>query len=159
MTGAEINEQKSSRRLWFVAAMIALALHVGGAALAIVHLETNDDGGSLGARGAEIGIDLTSLGTEVTDLPPGPESEAVQEMPASPEQKAVEKETDLPKAAVQETEDPDRVVAQVESKKPEKDEREPAAEKSTASREQAASAATAPEFIEDARIAPKQTTV
>ena len=117
------------------------------------------DGGSLGAQGTEIGIDLTSLGTEVTDLPPGPESEAVQATPPAPDQKAVEKETDLPKAAVNETEDPDRIVTQAESKKPEKDEPEPAAVQTVASPEQAASEATAPQVIEDARVAPKQTVV
>ena len=159
MIASESNEQKSSLRLWIVAAVVALALHVGGAALAIVHLQADDEGGSLGAQGTEIGLDLTSLGTEVTDLPPGPESEAVQESPAVPEQKAVEKETDLPKAVATETEDPDRVVTQADPKKPEKEEPEPAAVQTTASPEQAASAATAPQVIEDARVTAKQTVV
>ena len=35
----DIDEQKPSRRLWISAAVIALALHVGGAALAIAHLQ------------------------------------------------------------------------------------------------------------------------
>ena len=78
MIVAETNEQKSSLRLWILAAFVALALHIGGATLAIVNLQADDEGGSLGAQGTEIGIDLTSLGTEVTELPPGPESEAVQ---------------------------------------------------------------------------------
>jgi protein TonB len=159
MIALDTNEEKSSPRLWIFAGIVALALHVGGAALAIVQLRADIDGGSLGAQGTEIGIDLTSLGTEVTDLPPGPESEAVQATPPAPDQKAVEKETDLPKAAVNETEDPDRIVTQAESKKPEKDEPEPAAVQTVASPEQAASEATAPQVIEDARVAPKQTVV
>ena len=159
MIALDTNEEKSSPRLWIFAGIVALALHVGGAALAIVQLRADIDGGSLGAQGTEIGLDLTSLGTEVTDLPPGPESEAVQATPPAPDQKAVEKETDLPKAAVNETEDPDRIVTQAESKKPEKDEPEPAAVQTVASPEQAASEATAPQVIEDARVAPKQTVV
>src|SRR2546423_9929891 len=94
MIGSDTNEDRSSLRIWILAAAVALALHVGGAALAIVHLHADQEVGSLGAQGTEIGLDLTSL--EVTDLPPGPESEAVQESPAVPEQKAVEKEADLP---------------------------------------------------------------
>lgn len=157
MIASDTNEEKSSLRLWIFAAIVALALHVGGAALAIMQLRADAEGGSLGAQGTEIGLDLTSL--EVTELPPGPESEAVQATPPAPDQKAVEKETDLPKAAVNETEDPDRIVTQAESKKPEKDEPEPAAVQTAASPEQAASQASAPQVIEDARVAEKQTVV
>ncbi len=159
MSVSDTIEERSPRRIWVFAAVVALALHVGGAALAIVHLQASDEGGSLGAQGSEIGLDLTSQGTEVVDLPPGPDSDAVQESPAVPEQKAVEKETDLPKAIANETEDPDRLVTSTDSKKPEKDEPEPAALQTTASQEQAASEATAQQVIEDARVAPKATVV
>ena len=47
MTG--LDEQKPSRRLWIFAAVIALALHVGGAALAIAHLQTEEADDALGA--------------------------------------------------------------------------------------------------------------
>jgi periplasmic protein TonB len=156
---SDIDEQRPSRRLWIFAAVVALALHAGGAALAIVHLQADDDGGSLGAQGPEIGIDLTSPATEVTELPPGPDSDAAQLSVATPEQKAVEKETDLPKAAVTETEDPDRVVTQNESKKPEKEEPEPAAVQTAAAPDQAAAEATAQQAIENARTAEKPTVV
>jgi protein TonB len=159
MIGSDTKEDRPSLRIWIFAAVVALALHVGGAALAIVQLRADEEDGSLGARGTEIGLDLTSLGTEVVDLPPGPESEAVQATPPMPGQKAVEKETDLPKDVATETEDPDRVVTQADPKKPEKEEPEPAAVQTTASPEQAASEATAPQVIEDARVAPKQTVV
>src|ERR1700712_1594696 len=94
---SEIDEQRPSRRLWIFAAVAALVLHLGGAALAIAHLQTDDDGGDLGAQGIEIGLDLASPRTEVSELPPGPDSDASVASPALTEQKAVEKETDLPK--------------------------------------------------------------
>ena len=152
---SEIDEQRPSRRLWIFAAVAALALHVGGAALAIVHLQTDDGDGFLGAQGVEIGLDLTSPATEVTELPPGPDSEAQQFSQATPEQKAVEKETDLPKAVATETEDPDRIVTQNDSKKPEKEEPEPAAVKMAAAPDQAAAEATAQQAIENARVTEK----
>jgi TonB family protein len=156
---SDIAEQKPSRWLWIFAAVVALALHAGGAALAIVHLQADDEGGYLGAQGPEIGLDLTSLATEVTELPPGPDSDLQQASQATPEQKAVEKETDLPKAAATETEDPDRIVTQNDSKKPEKEEPEPAAVKTAAAPEQDASEATAQQAIENARVTEKATVV
>ena len=156
---SEIVEQRSSRWRWICAAVVALALHAGGAALAIVHLQADAEGGDLGARGTEIGLDLTSPATEVSELPPGPDSEAAQASQATPEQKAVEKETDLPKAAATETEDPDRVVTENDSKKPEKEEPEPAAVQTAAAPEQAASEATAQQAIENARVSDKPTVV
>jgi protein TonB len=159
MIVSDTNEVRPSLRIWIFAAVVALVLHVAGAALAIVQLRADEEGGSLGAQGRDIGLDLTSLGTEVVDLPPGPESEAVQASAAVTEQKAVEKETDLPKDVATETEDPDRIVTQADSKKPEKEEPEPAAVQATAQPEQAASEATAPQVIEDARVAPRQTVV
>ena len=41
-------EQKPSRRLWIFAAVGALALHVGGVALAVAHLQDDDPDDSLG---------------------------------------------------------------------------------------------------------------
>lgn len=127
--------------------------------MAIVHLQTDDGDGDLGAQGVEIGLDLTSPTTEILDLPPGPDSEAQQASQATPEQKAVEKETDLPKAVATETEDPDRIVTQADSKKPEKEEPEPAAIQATAAPERAASEATAQQAIENARVTEKATVV
>ena len=102
-----LDEQKPSRRLWIFAAVTAVALHVGGAALAIVHLQTDDGDDSLGAQGIEIGLDLASPRTEVVDLPPGPDSDASAASPALAEQKAVEKETDLPKETPTENRSPE----------------------------------------------------
>ena len=155
----ELDEQRSSRRVWIFAAVIALALHAGGAALAIAHLQADEGDGFLGAQGLEIGLELTSSATEVLDMPVGPDSEAQQASQATPEQKAVEKETDLPKEVATETEDPDRIVTQTDPKKPEKEEPEPAAVKTAAAPDQAAAEAAAQQAIENARVTEKSTVV
>jgi hypothetical protein len=66
-----LDEQKPSRRLWIFAAVIALALHVAGAALAIVHLQAEEADDALGASAIEVGLEMASVHREVTDLPPG----------------------------------------------------------------------------------------
>ena len=127
-------EQKPSRRLWILAAVGALALHVGGAALAVAHLQTDDADDSLGAEAIEVGLELTSLRREATDLPPGPDTDASVASPALAEQKAEVKETELPKDMPTETDDPDRVVTPNESKKPKEEDPKIAAVQTAASR-------------------------
>jgi hypothetical protein len=90
-------EAESSRSLWTVAAIAALALHLGGAALALANLRTDDGDDGLGASGAEYAVEMTSPKLPETDLPPGPDSEASQFQPQQMEQQAELKETDLPK--------------------------------------------------------------
>ena len=111
-------EQRPSRRLWILAAAGALALHLGGAALAIARISADDSGNSLGANAIEIGIDLASPPADVIDLPPGPDVEEATASGAVAEQKAEIKPTDLPKDTPHETDDPDRVVTQNDTKKP-----------------------------------------
>src|ERR1700704_3811390 len=53
-------EQKPSRRLWILAALGALALHLGGAALAIAHLQSDGFDEGLGANGVEIAFEMAS---------------------------------------------------------------------------------------------------
>ncbi len=53
-------EQKPSRRLWIFAAVAALALHVGGVALAVAHLQNDDSDDSLGAPAIEVGLEMAS---------------------------------------------------------------------------------------------------
>ena len=154
-----LDEQKPSRRLWIFAAVTAVALHVGGAALAIVHLQTDDGDDSLGAQGIEIGLYLASPRTEVVDLPPGPDSDASAASPALAEQKAVEKETDLPKETPTESEDPDRIVTTNDSKKPKEDDPKLAAVETTASQESVAQEATAQQVFENAKESEKSTVV
>src|SRR5256885_10567243 len=100
-------EPKPSRKLWVLAGLAALALHIGGAALAIAHLRTDDPDDDLGSPAIEIGLEMMSPRQEVTDLPPGPDTDASVASPALPEQQAEVKDTELPKAVPTETEDPD----------------------------------------------------
>jgi TonB family protein len=136
-------EPKPSRKLWVFAGLAALALHIGGAALAIAHLRTDDPDDDLGAPAIEIGLELAAPKSEATDLPPGPESDASVASPALPEQQAEVKETELPKDMPTETDEPDRVVTTSEPLKPEKDEPEKAQVQTQASTESVASEATA----------------
>jgi protein TonB len=136
-------EQKPSRRLWILAGLAALALHVGGAALAVAHLRTDDPDDSLGAPAIEIGLEMSSPHLEPTDLPPGPDTEASVASPAIAEQKAELKETELPKDVPTETDDPDRAVTPDDSKKPSEDDAKVAAVQTSASIESEAAEATA----------------
>jgi len=146
MTGLDI-EQKPSR-LWIFAAASALALHLGGAALAVAYLGSDDPDDALGAPAIEIGLEMTSPKLDPTDLPPGPDTEASVASPALAEQKVEVKETDLPKGTPTETENPDRVVSPNDVKKPEEDARI-AAVQTQASQESAAAEATATPSSED----------
>ncbi len=136
-------EQKPPRRLWILAAVGALALHIGGAALAIAHLRTDDVDDSLGAPAIEIGLEMMSPHLEPTDLPPGPDADASVASPALAEQKAEVKETELPKDVPTETEDPDRAVTPDDQKKPKEDDAKLAAAQTSASTESVAAEATA----------------
>ena len=136
-------EQKPSWRLWILAAVGALVLHIGCGALAVAHLQTEEADDSLGAAAIEVGLELASLHREATDLPPGPDADASVASPALSEQKAEVKETELPKDVPTETDDPDRVVAPNESKKPKDDDPKIAAVQTSASTESVAAEATA----------------
>jgi periplasmic protein TonB len=140
---ADLDEQKPSRRLWIFAGVCALVLHVGGAALAISHLQTEEADDALGANAIEVGIELASVRHEATDLPAGPDTDASMASPQLAEQKAEVKETDLPKDTPTEAEDPDRVVTPNESKKPKEDDPKVAAVATAASTESVAAEATA----------------
>ena len=136
-------EQKPSWRLWIFAGVGALAIHLGCAALAIARIQPDDTGDSLGATAIEVGLDLTTPTTEVSDLPPGPDTDASVASPALAEQKAVVKETELPKEMPSESEDPDRVVTENDSRKPKEDDPKLAAVQTSASTESVAQEATA----------------
>jgi protein TonB len=148
-------ERKPSRRLWIFAGLSAIALHVGGAALAIAHLRTVEPDDSLGAPAIEIGLEMMSPRAEPTDLPPGPDSDASVASPALAEQKAELKEAELPKDTPSETDDPDRVVTPNESNKPREEESKTAAVQTSASTESAAAEATATPSPEDIRKGPR----
>src|SRR5215469_13912334 len=124
-----------SRKLWIGAAAGALALHLGGAALALAHLSADEAEDALGAPAIEIGLEMTSPKTEPTDLPAGPDADASVASPALAEQKAEVKQTDLPKDKPDETEDADRVVTPNEVKKPVEEEAKVATVQTQASQE------------------------
>jgi periplasmic protein TonB len=115
-------DKRSSRPLWLMAAAVALALHLGGAALALAHLRADDGDEGLGANGIDVSLEMASPKLpDPTDLPPGPDSDATQASTPVPEQKAEVKETDLPKDIPTEAEDPDRIVTTSDTKKPKED--------------------------------------
>ncbi|MBR0696489.1 TonB C-terminal domain-containing protein, partial [Bradyrhizobium lablabi] len=136
-------EQKPSRKLWVMAAVAALTLHVGGAALAITNLQADEPDDALGASAIEVGVELAAVHREVTDLPPGPDTDASVASPQLAEQKAEVKETDLPKDTPTETEEADRVVTENDNKKPKEEEQKVAAVQTSASQESVAAEATA----------------
>jgi periplasmic protein TonB len=142
-------EQKSSRRLWICAAVAALTLHVGGAALALANLQGDDLGDGLGANAAEFAVEMASPKVEEENLPPGPDADASQASPQLAEQKAEVKETDLPKDVPIESEDPDRIVTPNDSQKPKEDDPKIAAVQTQASEEAPAQEATARQTLED----------
>jgi len=140
---SDLVEQKPSRRLWIFAGVCALVLHIGGAALAISHLQTEEADDALGASAIEIGFELASVRHEVTDLPAGPDTDASMASPQLAEQKAEVKETELPKDTPTEADDPDRVVTPNESNKPKEDDPKIATVQTAASTESVAAEATA----------------
>jgi periplasmic protein TonB len=137
------NDRRTSRRLWITAGIAALVLHLGGAALALAHLATDDPDEALGTPAVEIGLELTSPRQEPTDLPPGPDSDASMASPALAEQKAELKDTELPKDTPAEADDPDRVVTPNDVKKPEKDDTRIATVQTAAAQQSVAAQATA----------------
>lgn len=139
----DLIEQKPSRRLWIFAGVCALVLHIGGAALAISHLQSEEDDDALGANAIEIGLEMASVRHEATDLPPGPDTDASTASPQLAEQKAEVKDSDLPQDKPTETEEADRLVTPNESKKPVEDEPKIAAVATAASTESVAAEATA----------------
>jgi periplasmic protein TonB len=146
------SEQKSSLRLWIFGAAGALLLHIGGAALAITHLQPAEPENSIGETGIEVGYESAAEQREQTDLPPGPDTDASVASPQLAEQKAEVKETDLPQDKPTETEEADRQVTPNGSKKPREDDPKIAAAQTQASMESVAAEATAtPAHIEKAR--------
>jgi protein TonB len=136
-------------RLWVCAAVGALALHLGGVALAVAHLRTDGLDDSLGANAIEIGLDFSSPHVEQNDLPPGPDTDASQASPQLAEQKAEVKESELPKDKPNETDDPDRIVTPNETKKPKEDDPKVATVATQASQESIAQEATSRQMLDE----------
>ncbi|MGY8631235.1 TonB family protein [Bradyrhizobium sp. 14AA] len=115
-------EPRSSRRLWILAAIAAVLLHVGGAALALANLQADDGDEGLGAAGAEFAVEMASPPAQESELPPGPtDSVAQEERPELPQQKAEKEETELPQDRPQQVEEADRIVSPNKPKKEQDD--------------------------------------
>jgi periplasmic protein TonB len=150
---SELAQQRPPWRLWTIAAVAAVSLHVAGAALALAHLHPGDDDEGLGFNATAIGIDLEAPIAEDTELPPGPDSDASVASPERAEQKAEVKPTDLPKELPKESDEPDRVVTQNEQNKPTEEEPKTEAVQTAASQESMAQEASARQHVEGAREA------
>src|SRR5262245_44678981 len=148
MTDLDI-EQKPSWRLWGFAAVAALTLHFGGAALAIVHLQGTEGDDGLGANGVEIAFEMASPKVTDEQLPPGPDTDASVAQPQLAEQKAEVKETELPRDKPNDDETPDRIVSEHDSKKPKEDDAKIAAVQTQASDLSVAQEATARQTLDE----------
>lgn len=141
---------RTSKPLWVIAAVTAVGLHLGGAALALANLRSDDGDEGLGAAGAEYAVELASPDVPEEAAPPGApadEQQAVQEMA---QQKAEVKDTDLPQEKPVEADDPDRIVTEDTAKKQKEEEAKVAKVETNAQEAQQASEAAAPTKLEDA---------
>ncbi len=144
-------EPRSSRRLWILAAIAALALHLGGAALALANLRADDSGEGLGAAGAEFSVEMASPPVQEADKAPGPtDSEEQEERPELPQQKAETKDTELPQDRPQQVEDADRLVSENKAKKEQDDDPKVAAVETPAMEAQQKQVAMERQTFEDA---------
>lgn len=117
----DIDEQPPSRRLWVLAGVLALALHLGGAAFALIHLAADQDDGGLGANTDEFAVEMVSPKLLDDNLPPGPDSDAAQASQQQVEQRAELKETNLPQDKPTDQDDADRAVSPNKSEKTKED--------------------------------------
>ena len=147
-----------SRRLWVIAAVGALVLHAGAAALAVTSFQADESDDDVGAPAIEIALDMTAPRSEPSDLPPGPEAEAATASPAQVEQVQKVEKSELPKDEPVESENPDRVVAPNATKIPEEQKPEVSQQQTNPSAESIASEATAPPTSEVAKEAPVSAT-
>ena len=144
---------RTSKRLWVIAAVMAVGLHLGGVALALANLRGDDGDEGLGAAGAEYAVELASPDVPEEAAPPGApadEQQAVQEMA---QQKAEVKDTALPQEKPVEADAPDRIVTEDTAKKQKEEEAKVAKVETNAQEAQQASEQAAPTKLEDARQA------
>jgi len=111
--------------MWMIAAVAAVTIHLGCVALALGFLDREPDD-EVGAPAVEIGIEVLAPHTDTPDLAPGPDVEASIAAPQTDDQSAVAEQTDLPRAVPVETDDPERLVAPIETAKPEAEPTAPA---------------------------------
>jgi periplasmic protein TonB len=113
----EFASQKVSLRMWTLAALGSVAIHLGCGALALEYLRDDDDE-SPGAPAVEIGVELVAPRLEAIELPPGPNVDPSVASPRIVEQSPIVEAVVLPQAVPIETQDPERVVVAVEASTP-----------------------------------------
>ena len=141
-------ERPPSRRLWIFAAVAALTLHLGGAVLAISHLQSSQDDAGLGANTDEFAVEMVSPKVVDDNLPPGPDTDAAQASQQQVEQKAEQQPTELPQDKPTEQEDADRAVAINKTEKPKEEDPKVATVQTEAAPEQQASEATSRQTLD-----------
>ncbi|MEZ5763896.1 MAG: TonB family protein [Xanthobacteraceae bacterium] len=149
---------ETSKGVWLFAALVAISLHLTMAAFAYNRMQ-DEDFDDLGAPGIEIGLELMSPQTPVTDLPPGPDSEASVASVAMQQQEAAVNDTDLPKETPVESENPDRLVTIEKNQKPAEEEKEVKQEQTEASEQSVAQEAMAMPSVPAAVEAPTAVTI
>ncbi len=143
----DIDEQRPSRRLWVIAGIIALSLHLGGAAFALIHLSANQDDDGLGANTDEFAVEMVSPKVLDDNLPQGPDTDAAQASQQQIDQKANPDKTDLPLDKPTDQDDADRAVSPTKSEQP-KEDAKPATQQTEAAPEQQASEATSRQALD-----------
>lgn len=143
----DIDEQKPSRRLWVIAGVLALSLHLGGAAFALFHLAANQDDDGLGANTDEFAVEMVSPKVLDDNLPQGPDSDAQQASQQQVEQKADPHKTDLPQDKPTDQDDADRAVSPTKSEDA-KEDAKPATVQTEAAPEQQATEATSRQALD-----------
>jgi protein TonB len=137
------SSQRVSLRMWVLAALGSVAIHLGCVALALEYLRDDDIDEAPGAPAVEIGVELLAPRVEAIELPPGPNVDASVASPRVVEQNAIVEAAVLSQALPTETEDPERIVVAVEASRP-KEASEVPAPPAIPAVESAASEATAP---------------
>jgi TonB family protein len=143
----DIDEQKPSRRLWVIAGIVALSLHLGGAAFALIHLSANQNDEGLGANTDEFAVEMVSPKVLDDNLPQGPDSDAAQASQQQIDQKANPDKTDLPLDKPTDQDDADRAVSPTKSENP-KDDAKPATVQTEAAPEQQQTEATSRQSLD-----------
>ncbi|CAJ0860600.1 hypothetical protein AMST5_01317 [freshwater sediment metagenome] len=152
MSGAAtLRNEPLNNRLWGLAILCAIALHAGGAALALITLRGDLEEDASGAPAIELSLEpVAARETEPTELPPGPvtdESAAVAPSVASAETKENTEER------IARTEADDAELSRdAKPEKPVEDEKSRQAQQVVSS-ESAASEATAPPKSEADKVA------
>lgn len=144
--------------IWIGAAVVAITFHLAFAAFAITRTyeETEDD--DLGAPGIEIAVELASVPSAETNLPPGPESDASAASAPVVAQQAEVKDPDLPKETPVEAVEPDRLVAVDTPKNSTEDERNTKMQVAKPAEESVAQEATAAPTVPNVAESLKSTT-